>query len=89
MFQQHDKNDGRSRVLLAANSLTVIDLQILLLVVLLFKPKGASGWEGDLTYIKVEMSLEHWALKREVDQSHTNFTNQKKNVKHSVPQLPV
>lgn len=55
------------RVLLAASSLTVIDSQILFVVVLLFKPKGASGWEGGLTYIKVEMSLEHWALKREVD----------------------
>lgn len=66
MFQQHDKNDGRSQSL-AGRQFTDSDSQILL-VVLLFKPKGASGWEGGLTYIKVEMSLESWALlKREVD----------------------
>ena len=67
MFQQHDKNDGRSQSL-AGCQFTDSDSQILLVVVLLFKPKGASGWEGGLTYIKVEMSLESWALlKREVD----------------------
>lgn len=66
MFQQHDKKDGRSQSL-AGCHFTHSDSQILLVVVLLFKPKGASGWEGGLTYIKVGMSLESWALlKREV-----------------------
>lgn len=65
MFQQHDKNDGRSQSL-TGHQFMDSDSQIRL-VVLLFKWKGASGWEGGLTYIKVEMSLESWALKREVD----------------------